>query len=173
MRKVVIAGCTGSIGTQSIEVVQGSDELQVVALAAGSNHELLLEQTRALGVSRIALSDEAAAARAAEAWTDGEVLAGSEGLVEFNVALTEPLSAAVQIGGQTVSKWRFELIEDTVPTIHLMGSPTTTPRGAVRLVFRADDDSHAKALDLMALYAPLIEIVPSAELLSTQRTAAR
>ncbi|HVH24135.1 MAG TPA: cysteine hydrolase [Pseudonocardia sp.] len=37
----------------------------------------------------------------------------------------------------------------------------------------ADDDSHAKALDLMALYAPLIEIVPSAELLSTQRTAAR
>ena len=66
---------------------------------------------------------------------------GSEGLVEFNVALTEPISAAVQIGGQTVSKWRFELIEDTVPTINLMGSPTTTPRGALRLVFRADDDN--------------------------------
>ena len=66
---------------------------------------------------------------------------GSEGLVEFNVALTEPLSAAVEIGGQTVSKWRFELIEDTAPTINLMGSPTTTPRGALRLVFRADDDN--------------------------------
>ena len=85
MRKVVIAGSTGSIGTQAIEVVEGSSELEVVALSAGSNHELLLEQTRALGVGRIALSDEAAAARAAEAWTDGEVLAGSEGLVELIV----------------------------------------------------------------------------------------
>jgi 1-deoxy-D-xylulose-5-phosphate reductoisomerase len=85
VRKVVIAGSTGSIGTQAIEVVQGSDELELVALAAGSNHELLLEQTRALGVGRIALSDESAAARASEAWTGGEVLAGSEGLVELIV----------------------------------------------------------------------------------------
>ncbi|HLM26280.1 MAG TPA: 1-deoxy-D-xylulose-5-phosphate reductoisomerase [Thermoleophilaceae bacterium] len=85
MRKVVIAGSTGSIGTQAIEVVQGSPELEVVALAAGTNHELLLEQARALAVGRIALSDESAAARAAEAWTDGEVLAGGEGLVELIV----------------------------------------------------------------------------------------
>jgi 1-deoxy-D-xylulose-5-phosphate reductoisomerase len=86
VRKVVIAGSTGSIGTQAIEVVQASEELQVVALAAGSNHELLLEQTRALGVERIALSDESAAARASEQWTGGEVLAGSEGLVELIVS---------------------------------------------------------------------------------------
>ena len=66
---------------------------------------------------------------------------GSEGLIEFNVALNEPLNAAVEIGGQTVSKWRFDLIEDAVPTINLMGNPTTTPRGALRLVFRADDDN--------------------------------
>jgi uncharacterized protein (TIGR02302 family) len=66
---------------------------------------------------------------------------GSEGLVEFNVALTEPLSADVKIGGQTVSKWRFELIKDEAPTVNLMGTPTTTPRGALRLVFRADDDN--------------------------------
>jgi len=66
---------------------------------------------------------------------------GSEGLVEFNVALTEPVSADVKIGGQTVSKWRFDLIKDEAPTINLMGTPTTTPRGALRLVFRADDDN--------------------------------
>jgi uncharacterized protein (TIGR02302 family) len=65
----------------------------------------------------------------------------SEGLVEFNVALNEPLSAAVEIGGQTVSKWRFDLIEDAAPTISLTGTPTATPRGALRLVFRADDDN--------------------------------
>ena len=65
---------------------------------------------------------------------------GSEGLVEFNVALAQPVSADVKIGGQTVSKWRFDLIKDEAPTINLMGNPTTTPRGALRLVFRADDD---------------------------------
>lgn len=66
---------------------------------------------------------------------------GSEGLVEFNVALNEAMSADVKIGGQTVSKWRFDLIKDEAPTINLMGTPTTTPRGALRLVFRADDDN--------------------------------
>ncbi len=66
---------------------------------------------------------------------------GSEGLVEFTLPLTEPLSADVRIGGQTVSKWQFALIKDEAPTINLMGTPTTTPRGALRLVFRADDDN--------------------------------
>jgi uncharacterized protein (TIGR02302 family) len=65
---------------------------------------------------------------------------GAQGLIEFDVALTQPIGADVKIGGQTVSKWRFDLIKDEAPTISLMGSPTTTPRGALRLVFRADDD---------------------------------
>ena len=56
------------------------------------------------------------------------------------MALTQPISADVKISGQTVAKWRFDLIKDEAPTISLMGSPTTTPRGALRLVFRADDD---------------------------------
>ncbi|MGZ8400065.1 MAG: TIGR02302 family protein [Methyloceanibacter sp.] len=66
---------------------------------------------------------------------------GSQGLIEFNVALNEPVSADVRIGGQTVSKWRFDLIKDQAPSINLMGTPTTTPRGGLRLVFRADDDN--------------------------------
>ena len=85
MRRIVIAGSTGSIGTQAIDVVQRSSGLEVVGLAADSNADLLLEQTRALGVERIALADETAAARASEAWTDGQVLAGTEGLVELIV----------------------------------------------------------------------------------------
>ena len=44
-----------------------------------------VEQARAHGVTRIALADEHAAARASEAWTDGEVLAGAEGLVRLVV----------------------------------------------------------------------------------------
>ena len=72
---------------------------------------------------------------------------GSDGLVEFTVALKEPLSAAVEIDGQTVSKWQFDLIEDTPPTINLMGTPATTPRGALRLEFRADDDNGVESAE--------------------------
>src|SRR2546423_8330769 len=83
VKRIVILGSTGSVGTQALDVVEQSDELEVVALAAARNAELLIEQAEKHGVGRIALADEAAAARASEAWTGGEVLAGPEGLVEL------------------------------------------------------------------------------------------
>jgi 1-deoxy-D-xylulose-5-phosphate reductoisomerase len=83
VKRIVILGSTGSVGTQALDVVERSDELEVVALAAARNFELLTEQAAKHGVGRIALADEAAAARAAESWTGGDVLAGAEGLVEL------------------------------------------------------------------------------------------
>src|SRR3954471_18624982 len=83
VKRIVILGSTGSGGTQALDVVERSDELEVVALAAARNFELLIEQAEKHGVGRIALSDERAAARASEAWTGGEVLTGAEGLVEL------------------------------------------------------------------------------------------
>jgi uncharacterized protein (TIGR02302 family) len=64
----------------------------------------------------------------------------SQGLIEFNVPLTAPGTADVKIAGHTVAQWRFELIKDEPPHINLMGDPTATPRGALGLTFRADDD---------------------------------
>jgi 1-deoxy-D-xylulose-5-phosphate reductoisomerase len=86
VRKIVIVGSTGSIGTQALDVIERSEQLEVVGLAAGSSWEPLLAQARAFGVERIALADPDAAARASEAWTDGEVLGGAEGLVELITA---------------------------------------------------------------------------------------
>src|SRR5207302_3842449 len=83
MRRIVILGSTGSIGTQALEVVEGSSELEVVGLAAAHSWGPLLEQARAHRVDRIALADEGAASRASESWTGGEVLAGPEGLVSL------------------------------------------------------------------------------------------
>ena len=83
MRRIVIAGSTGSIGTQALDVVSRSRDVQVVALAAGSNDALLVEQAEKFGVERIGLADERAAARAAERWTGGEVLSGPDGLVKL------------------------------------------------------------------------------------------
>jgi 1-deoxy-D-xylulose-5-phosphate reductoisomerase len=80
---VIILGSTGSIGTQALEVVERSSDLEVVALAASTSVEPLIEQAERFGVQRVALADETAAARAAELWTGGQVLAGAEGLVEL------------------------------------------------------------------------------------------
>ena len=81
MKRLLILGSTGSIGTQALEVI--GDEFQLVGLSAGTAHDALVAQARAHGVKRIALSDPDAAARAAEEWTGGEVLGGPEGLVEL------------------------------------------------------------------------------------------
>jgi 1-deoxy-D-xylulose-5-phosphate reductoisomerase len=84
-KRLLILGSTGSIGTQALDVCSRSDELELVGLSAGGSWETLLEQARAHGVTRIALGDAHAAARASEAWTDGEVLAGADGLVRLVV----------------------------------------------------------------------------------------
>jgi 1-deoxy-D-xylulose-5-phosphate reductoisomerase len=83
-RRLVILGSTGSIGTQALDVVaRSAGELELVALSAASDWQLLLEQAQKFGVKRIALADPAAAAAAAEAWSDGTVLSGPGGLVEL------------------------------------------------------------------------------------------
>ena len=83
MRRVLIVGSTGSIGTQALDVIERSAELELVGLAAASSWELMLEQAAAHGVRRVALADPDAAARAAEHSSGVQVLAGAEGLVEL------------------------------------------------------------------------------------------
>jgi 1-deoxy-D-xylulose-5-phosphate reductoisomerase len=82
-RRLLILGSTGSIGTQALDIVGRSDDLELVGLSAERSWEPLVEQAVAHGVARIALADPDAGARAAEAWTGGEVLVGAEGLVRL------------------------------------------------------------------------------------------
>ena len=84
-KRLLILGSTGSIGTQALDVLERSEDLELIGLSAERSWETLVEQARAHDVKRIALVDEDAAARAAEAWTDGEVLSGPEGLVRLVV----------------------------------------------------------------------------------------
>src|SRR6516164_3841069 len=83
-RRIAILGSTGSIGHQALDVVSRSaGELSVVALSASSSWEPLLEQAQRYGVRKVGITDPDAAARAGEAWTDGEVLAGPDGVVRL------------------------------------------------------------------------------------------
>ena len=100
-KRVLILGSTGSIGEQALDVVAGSDELEVVGLSAATNWERLVAQAREHGVPAAALSEPQAAERAAAELDGTRVLAGPEGVRELVLA-AEPdlvLNAIVGIAG--------------------------------------------------------------------------
>jgi 1-deoxy-D-xylulose-5-phosphate reductoisomerase len=100
VKRVLVLGSTGSIGTQALEVISGSEGLQVAGLSAESSWEPLLQQAREHGVPAVALADPEAAERAAAGW-GGQVLAGEEGIREL-ILTSEPdlvLNAVVGAAG--------------------------------------------------------------------------
>ncbi|HZQ48574.1 MAG TPA: 1-deoxy-D-xylulose-5-phosphate reductoisomerase, partial [Verrucomicrobiae bacterium] len=85
MKKVVLLGSTGSIGTSTIKVAEDlPDHIRLVGLAAGNNLELLLEQTRKHKPAMISITDpqKAKDARDALGTTVTEVYCGTEGLMK-------------------------------------------------------------------------------------------
>ena len=57
MKKIAILGSTGSIGTQTLDVVESNEDLQVVGIAAGSNIDMLEEQIRRFHPKLAAVGD--------------------------------------------------------------------------------------------------------------------
>ena len=81
-RRVLVLGSTGSIGTQTLEVLAAHRErFEVVGLSAGTDGDRLAEQADAFGVTRVALGDRRAAKELVAARPDLEVLDGPEGVV--------------------------------------------------------------------------------------------
>ncbi len=89
MKKISIIGSTGSIGTQTLEVVRNNKDIQVTALACGRNIRLLEEQIREFKPKVVSVADEKCASelRTMVKDVDVKILCGMEGLVE---AATEP-----------------------------------------------------------------------------------
>ena len=115
MKKIALLGSTGSIGTQTLEVVsEHADELEIVALAARSHTELMAEQIRRYHPRLVCMYEEDAA-RELERLTAGtgvEILSGMDGLIaaasleEADITLTalvgmigiRPTIAAIESG---------------------------------------------------------------------------
>ena len=55
MKKIAILGSTGSIGTQTLEVVRENGDIQVLGIAAGGNIALLEKQIREFGPKKAAV----------------------------------------------------------------------------------------------------------------------
>lgn len=88
MKHLVVLGSTGSIGTQTLEVVRrNADELCILALAAGSNVKLIEEQIREFHPKFAVMNDEKAYAELKIKVSDlpVQVLCGMEGLMEIAV----------------------------------------------------------------------------------------
>ena len=98
MKRITILGSTGSIGTQTLDVVRkNKDKFQVVAISANSSIDLLLEQIMEFSPKYVAVYNEESALKLKEMIPENiniEVLSGMDGLVkicqleEVNVVLT-------------------------------------------------------------------------------------
>ena len=86
MKKIAILGSTGSIGTQTLEIVrENPDDLQVVGLAAGTNVELMEKQAREFKPRLVSMDSSEAAneLKTRLADTDIKVLGGMDGLLQI------------------------------------------------------------------------------------------
>ena len=84
MKKIAILGSTGSIGTQTLEVVRENGDIEVLGLAAGSNIKMLEEQIREFHPQIVAVwsEEKAEELRVNVADTDTQIVAGMDGLLE-------------------------------------------------------------------------------------------
>ena len=105
-RKLVVLGCTGSIGVNTLRVVEHLNrdndvDIKVVGLAAGTNVSLLIEQARRFSVRQVAIADATLQDSLREALPDAAVFAGPHAarkLIEESDA-TDAVAAIVGAAG--------------------------------------------------------------------------
>ena len=87
MKKIAILGSTGSIGTQTLEIVRENTDLEVVAIAAGSNVTKMEEQIREFHPSYAVMWTETAANELKQKVADlsVKILYGMDGLIEISI----------------------------------------------------------------------------------------
>lgn len=98
MKKIAILGSTGSIGTQTLDVVRANKDIEVLGISAGRNVELLEKQAREFMPRLVAVWDENSAKDLKERLADLniKVVSGMDGLLELaRMPETEILVTAI------------------------------------------------------------------------------
>ena len=100
MKNISIIGSTGSIGTQALDIVRANDDLKVVALACGSNIELLEKQAREFSPELVSVMSEEAAdtLRVKLADTGIKVVSGMKGLCEVSAIDSADMTLTAVVG---------------------------------------------------------------------------
>ncbi|MDN5279788.1 MAG: 1-deoxy-D-xylulose-5-phosphate reductoisomerase [Clostridiales bacterium] len=101
MKKIALAGSTGSIGTSTLEIVrQNSDKLKIVSLSAGKNWQLLVKQAIEFQPEYVAIADSDLyeEVKKALAGTQIEIGAGSEAVIAAAAWQTADYLVAAIVG---------------------------------------------------------------------------
>jgi 1-deoxy-D-xylulose-5-phosphate reductoisomerase len=153
MRKIILLGSTGSIGTQTLEVVDANrDRFEVVGLAAGSNRVLVEQQAARFGVEHIAFGAEQAAQLVRDVPADVVVngITGSVGL--------GPTLAALDSGAVLALANKESLIVggDLVMSRAKPGQivPVDSEHSAIAQALRSGEHSEVRRLVLTASGGP-------------------
>jgi 1-deoxy-D-xylulose-5-phosphate reductoisomerase len=102
MKSIVILGSTGSIGTNTLDIVERfPEEFRIVGLTAGNNDEMLAEQIRRFRPQAVAMSTEAAANKLRRRCSGlpTEILGGQEGLAKVASLADAELVVSAIVGG--------------------------------------------------------------------------
>lgn len=102
MKTIVILGSTGSIGTNTLDIVDRfPQDFRVIGLTAGSNDDKLEEQIRRVRPAFVALANEAAAARLRQRCADlsVQILSGNEGVAQVAQTPEAELVVSAIVGG--------------------------------------------------------------------------
>jgi len=102
MKTIVILGSTGSIGTNTLDIVSRfPDQFRIAGLTAGNNEEMLADQIRRYKPRVVALANEAAAARLRRRCSDTsvEILSGQTGLAQVAALPEAELVVSAIVGG--------------------------------------------------------------------------
>ncbi|MCI5501876.1 MAG: 1-deoxy-D-xylulose-5-phosphate reductoisomerase [Lachnospiraceae bacterium] len=99
-KEIVILGSTGSIGTQTLEVVRSNEDMNVRAIAAGSNVDLLESQVREFNPEMVCVFDEEKALELKKRISNvkTEVVSGMEGLIECATLDSADIVVAAVVG---------------------------------------------------------------------------
>ncbi|MDE6025168.1 MAG: 1-deoxy-D-xylulose-5-phosphate reductoisomerase [Lachnospiraceae bacterium] len=91
MKNIAIIGSTGSIGTQTLDIVRANKDLRVVALAAGANVELLEKQAREFKPDIIGI------------WSEDKARNLRQALSEFNIRVVSGMDGLIEIAAMSAS----------------------------------------------------------------------
>lgn len=100
MKKIAILGSTGSIGTQTLDVVRNNGDIEVISLTAGSSVDKLEEQIREFHPKVVALWEEKSALELKERVKDlpVEVLFGMDGMISCATATEAEIVVTAMVG---------------------------------------------------------------------------
>ena len=114
MKKVTILGSTGSIGTQTLEVIEKlEEEYQVIGLSCGNNIELLKSQIQKFHPNVVSVQNKEDALKLKEVFNNIKFLYGEEGLTEL-ASYSETDILVVAVSGKIGLKPTIQAIKNGI-----------------------------------------------------------